>query len=62
MENIFDFYFYNHYYFDDLYQKESKLFMNIPKCESIKDYNKDLDKVIEEEKKTSLIKIKSIYL
>ena len=48
--NLFDFNFFNNYYFDEIYSKEAELFLKIKNYVSIKEYNDNLDSIIIEEK------------
>lgn len=53
--NYFDFNFFNQYYFDELFEKEAKLFLDIKIFKSTKKYNEQLEKIINEEKNDNLI-------
>ena len=57
--NAFDYFFFNKYYFDDLYNKEAELFLNIKDINSISEYNSKLENIIKNEK-ISMPKITSI--
>ena len=48
--NLFDFHFFNRYYFDELYSKEANFFSDIKNIKSLKNYNEGLVKIIDEEK------------
>lgn len=48
--NLFDFYFYNKYYFDDLYEQEANLFLNIKNIKSLSEYKTKLNDIIKEER------------
>ena len=52
--NLFDFNFFNNYYFDEIYSKEAELFLKIKNFASIKEYNDSLDIIIKEEKTLNL--------
>ena len=55
--DVFDYQFFNKYYFCDLYHKESNFFYDIKNIKSIKDYNKKLDNIIQEEKNNKIFPI-----
>ena len=57
--NVFDFFFFNKYYFNDLYSQEAEFFFNIKDIKSISEYNYKLENIINKEK-ISLPKITSI--
>jgi hypothetical protein len=57
--NVFDYFFFNKYYFDDLYSEEAELFLNIKRFKSISEYYSKLENIINNEK-ISLPKITSI--
>ena len=57
--NVFDYFFFNKYYFDDLYNKEAELFLNIKYIKSISEYKSKLENIINSEK-ISLPKITAI--
>ena len=44
--NYFDFNFFNQYYFDELFEKEARLFLDIKIFKSTKKYNEQLEKII----------------
>ena len=52
--NLFDYYFYNQYYFDDLYNKEAELFFNIKDIKTLSEYKDKLNNIIDEEKKINI--------
>ena len=52
--NVFDFNFFNGYYFDDLYKQEALLFMNIKNINTIEEYTNKLNNVIFSEKSKGL--------
>lgn len=52
--NLFDYNFFNNYYFEDIYPKEAELFFNIKSIKSITDYEKRMNEIIKEEKNESL--------
>ena len=52
--NLFDYYFYNEYYFDDLYSKEAELFLNIKNIKTLIEYREKLNEVINEERKITI--------
>lgn len=65
--NVFDYFFFNKYYFDDLYDKEAQLFFNIKDIKSLSEYNFKLDNIINSEritlpKKNAINKFKRIEL
>lgn len=55
--DVFDYQFFNKYYFGDLYHKEANFFYDIKDIKSIKDYNKKLNDIIQEEKNNNIIPI-----
>ena len=48
--NVFDFFFYNQYYFDDLYEQEADLFLNIKEINTLEEYKQKLNNIIDGEK------------
>ena len=48
--NMFDYKFLKEYYFDDLYEDEAILFLNIKNYRTVQDYEANLEKIISEEK------------
>lgn len=48
--NLFDYYFYDKFYFDDLYEREAELFLNIKEIKTLNEYRNKLNKIISEEK------------
>ena len=52
--NRFDHYFFNSYYFEELYEGEAKLFLDIKNINSLTDYRDKLKKIIMAEKKKKL--------
>jgi len=52
--NLMDYNFFNHYYFEDIYLKEAKLFFDIKSINSISDYKKRMDIIIKEEKNKNI--------
>ena len=65
--NLFDFFFFNKYYFDYLYPEEAELFLNIKDIKSISEYYSKLENIINKEKislpkTTSINKFKRIEL
>ena len=52
--NLFDYYFYNEYYFDDLYSKEAELFLNIKNIKTLIEYREKLNEIINEERKITI--------
>ena len=53
--NMFDYNFFNNYYFESIFPKEAEFFLNIKKYQTIESYQNDLDNIIAEEKKSNLI-------
>lgn len=52
--NLFDYYFYNQYYFDDLYSREAELFLHIKDMKTLNEYKDKLDNIIKEENKITI--------
>jgi len=52
--NMFDFNFFNNYYFGSIFPKEADFFLNIKKYQTIEKYQEELDNLIAEEKKSNL--------
>ena len=52
--NRFDHYFFNSYYFEELYEGEAKLFLDIKSINSLTEYREKLKKIIKAEKKKKL--------
>ena len=48
--NVFDHYFFNKFYFNNLFIKEAEFFCNIKNIKSMKEYNKKLNEIINKEK------------
>ena len=57
--DIFDFKFFNKFYFDDLYPKEANFFHDIKTITSLKTYKEKLNAIIQEEKKEKLIPLQA---
>ena len=52
--NRFDHYFFNSYYFGELFKREAKFFSDIKNINSLTEYREKLNKIIKEEKKKKL--------
>ena len=52
--NMFDYNFFNNYYFESIYIKEAEFFLDIKTYDNIEKYQKKLENIIDEEKKLSL--------
>jgi hypothetical protein len=52
--NMFDYNFFNNYYFESILPKEAEFFLNIKTYQTIESYQNELDKIIAEEKKSNL--------
>ena len=55
--DVFDYKFFNKYYFSDLYSKEANFFYDIKNINSLREYNKQLEEIIKEEKSKNIIPI-----
>ena len=53
--NVFDFYFFNKYFFDEIFEKEAAFFLDIKNIKTLKSYNEKLEKIIEDEKDGKLL-------
>ena len=54
---LFDYKFFNKYYFSDLYLNEANFFYDIKNINSLKKYNKQLEDIIKDEKNKNIIPI-----
>ena len=55
--DLFDYKFFNKYYFSDLYLNEANFFYDIKNINSLKKYNKQLEDIIKDEKNKNIIPI-----